>query len=55
MVAVSSEKAHTTIMGWEERLAKQEEKWSPPAPTDVEITIEGDEVYTLVGQNLSLQ
>ena len=37
----SFEKAHTTIMGWEERFAKQGEKWSPPAPENKEVTVEG--------------
>ncbi len=51
----SFEKAHTTIIGWEERFAQQVEKWSPPAPVEAEITVEGDEVYTRVGKNLSPQ
>ncbi len=51
----SFEKAHTTIIGWEERFAQQVEKWSPPAAVEAEITVEGDEVYTRVGKNLSPQ
>jgi transposase-like protein len=45
-------KSHTTIMGWEQRLANQIGEWSPPAPEGAEVTIEGDEVYTRVGENL---
>lgn len=45
-------KSHTTIMRWEERLASQIEKWSPPAPEGSDVTVEGDEVYTRVGENL---
>lgn len=45
-------KAHSTILRWEERLAQQVEHWSPPAPENREVTLEGDEVYTRVGENL---
>jgi transposase-like protein len=45
-------KSHATIMRWEERLARQTESWSPPAPEGSEITLEGDELYTRVGENL---
>lgn len=51
----SFEKSHTTIMGWEKRFAAQAEKWSPPAPENKEVTIEGDEVYTRVRENLPPQ
>ena len=51
----SFEKSHTTIMGWEKRFAKQIEKWSPPAPANAEVTVEGDEVYTRVRENLPPQ
>ncbi len=44
------EKSHTSIMRWEQKLAAQSEQWSPPAGAD--ITVEGDEVYTRVGENL---
>ena len=37
-------KFHTTIMRWQKRLAHQAENWSPPAPADSDVTIEGDEV-----------
>jgi transposase-like protein len=40
-------KSHSTILRWEERL----DAWSPPAPGDREVTLEGDEVYTRVGEN----
>ena len=44
-------KSHATIIRWEERLARQGEAWSPPAPEGSEITLEGDERYTRVGEN----
>lgn len=46
-------KSHSTIIEWERRLASKLDKWSPVAPTGTEITIEGDEVYTRVSENLS--
>lgn len=45
-------KAHSTIIRWERRLATQASQWSPPAPGGAEVTLEGDEVYTRVGENL---
>jgi hypothetical protein len=48
-------KSHATILRWEERLARQREHWSPPAPEGSEITLEGDELYTRVGENLPPQ
>jgi hypothetical protein len=44
------EKSHASVMRWEQKLADQSQKWSPPAGSD--ITVEGDEVYTRVGENL---
>ena len=44
--------SHTTIMRWEQRLANKLEEWSPPAPEGSDVTVEGDEVYTCVGENL---
>lgn len=44
--------SHTTIMRWEKHLADQALNWSPPAPASSDVTVEGDEVYTRVGQNL---
>ena len=46
------EKSHTSIMRWEQKVADQSEKWIPPAPAGADITVEGDEVYTRVGENL---
>jgi len=45
-------KSHSTILRWEERLANQVDAWLPPAPADQEVTLEGDEAYTRVGENL---
>lgn len=45
------EKSHTSIMTWEQKLANQSQQWSPPAPAGADITVEGDEVYTRVGEN----
>jgi len=45
-------KSHSTIRRWEQRLARQVAAWSPPAPAGSDITMEGDEVYTRVGENL---
>lgn len=46
-------KSPSSITLWEERLSGHLEKWSPPAPAGGSVTIEGDEVYTRVGENLS--
>ena len=46
------EKYHVSIMRWEQRLADQQKHWSPPALEGESITVEGDEVYTRVGENL---
>jgi transposase-like protein len=48
-------KSHSTILRWEHRLAQQINGWSPPAPPGSDITVEGDEVYTRVGENLPPQ
>jgi transposase-like protein len=48
-------KSHATIIRWEQRLAQQSKQWSPPAPAGTAITLEGDEVYTRVGENLPPQ
>jgi transposase-like protein len=45
-------KSHSTLLRWEQRLARQVNSWSPPAPQDREVTLEGDEVYTRVAENL---
>ncbi len=49
------EKSHTSIMRWEQKLANHAEQWSPEAPVGGEVTIEGDEIYTRVGENLPPQ
>lgn len=46
------EKSHSTIIRWEKRIADIEAAWSPPAPTGADITVEGDEIYTRVSENL---
>ena len=48
-------KSHKTITRWENRLAAQSTVWSPPAPSGGDVTVEGDEVYTRVGENLPPQ
>lgn len=40
-----------SVILWEKRLASKVQDWSPPAPMNSEITIEGDEVYTKVKKN----
>lgn len=45
-------KSHSTIIRWERRLADQALHWSPPAPKGTDVTLEGDEVYTRVDENL---
>ena len=47
------DKSHATIIRWEKRVAAKETDWSPPAPPGTDIPIEGDELYTRVGENLS--
>ena len=42
-------------MRWEQKLANQAEQWSPEAPVGGDVTIEGDEIYTRVGENLPPQ
>ena len=46
------DKSPSCITAWEERLSNQLPSWSPPAPNNGDVTIEGDEVYTRVGENL---
>jgi len=40
------EKSHATIINWERRVAVKESAWTPPAPANGDITVEGDELYT---------
>jgi transposase-like protein len=49
------EKSHSTIIRWEERIREKESFWSPPAPANSDVTIESDELYTRVGENLPPQ
>ncbi len=44
-------RSHGTIRQWEARFAEQSDAWSPPAPNHCDVTLEGDELYTKVGQN----
>jgi hypothetical protein len=46
------EVAANSVVNWEKHLSAALSNWSPPAPAEREITIEGDEVYTRVGENL---
>jgi transposase-like protein len=45
-------KSAASIITWEKRLSAQLSNWSPNAPEGGEVTLEGDEVYTRVGENL---
>lgn len=45
------EVSHSTVIRWEQRLADRAEAWSPPAPADSDVTVEGDELYTKVEKN----
>lgn len=47
--------SHSSILRWEGRLVAQVEQWSPQAPENSDVTLEHDELYTRVGQNLSPQ
>ena len=46
------DKSHSTILRWEGRMAQQAAEWSPPAPQGGNVTLESDELYTRVGENL---
>jgi hypothetical protein len=48
-------KSDGSIINWEKRLSAQLSNWSPNAPEAGEVTLEGDEVYTRVGENLPPQ
>lgn len=43
--------SHSTILRWENRVAQQEQQWSPPAPEESDVTLEHDELYTRVEKN----
>jgi transposase-like protein len=47
--------SHATILRWEERVSRQASDWSPSAPDDADVTLELDELYTRVGENLPPQ
>ena len=49
------DKSHSKIRRWEQRIASQESAWSPTAPQDSDMTLENDEHYTRVGENLPSQ
>ena len=44
-------KSPGSIIRWEARLSAQLSSWSPPSPEETDIMVEGDEVYTRVGEN----
>lgn len=46
------DKSHSTILRWEERMAKQASQWSPAAPIGGDVTLESDELYTRCAVNL---
>lgn len=46
-------KSHASIICWERHLAAKEGEWSPSAPVGGDVTVEGDELYTRVSENLS--
>lgn len=48
-------KSHATIQRWEQRLAEHAASWSPRAPEGREVTLESDELYTRIGENLPPQ
>lgn len=45
-------KSAASIITWEQRFSAQLSNWSPNAPEGGDVTLEGDEVYTRVGENL---
>lgn len=45
-------KSPSRITAWEQRMSTHLNHWSPSAPEGGEVTIEGDELYTRVGENL---
>ena len=48
-------KSGGSIINGEKRLSAQLSDWSPNAPEGREVTLEGDEVYTRVGENRSAE
>jgi transposase-like protein len=49
---VGTSPSNITTTAWEERLSSHLPAWSPPAPEGGEVTVEGDELYTRVSENL---
>lgn len=49
------DKSHSTILRWQQRLSNQASAWAPSAPDGSKVTLENDELYTRVGENLSPQ
>ena len=45
-------KSPSPITNWEKRLSTHLPDWSPSAPAGGDVIIEGDELYTRVGENL---
>ena len=43
--------SHSSIARWEARLADHQENWSPTPSPEIEVTLEGDELYTKVRKN----
>jgi hypothetical protein len=49
------DKSHSTILRWQQRVAQQEVDWSPAAAEGSDVTLENDELYTRVNENLPPQ
>jgi transposase-like protein len=49
------DKSHATILRWQQRVAQQEADWSPCAPESGDVTLEHDELYTRVNENVPPQ
>lgn len=47
------EKSHSTVIRSKKRVANIASAWSPPAPPGIDVTVEGNELYTRVGRNFS--
>lgn len=57
-VRASGRVLHTSdssILRWQQRLAEQADEGSPPAPEGWDVTLENDERYPRVGENLPPQ
>jgi hypothetical protein len=49
------DKSHSSILRWQQRVAQQEVDWSPAAPEEGDVTLENDELYTRVNENVPPQ